>query len=329
MKKSYRLLLLAGIVLAAGIVGFGFYMFVHTVIRNNSISNQETSQRLYAKTLAIDIEEFFEDVEKRMEIISLFPTIKNAERSEKCNQDLQYLLEHNSAVFSNLGRVSKDGIFVCAVNRSIVGEPASKYGDYFQRAKADPEHKAVMSRLIYPTGSGEPVIAVHVPVFNDKGEFNGTIGGAVYFSEFQQHLLNDVKISPRSFVILHDENGDILYHPDPLIRGKNIASKEMMDMFTPRQVMSDFANTIKKGGSGRLQYSLRGQERVAMYERANVIGRHWTAVIAVPRQDLDKSTHDSSVQQLLIAVAILLSLSLCLLTVYVLRTHTKVNLLKW
>lgn len=271
------------------IVGIMVYqLFAHN-LRQATAGDFEKEQKLFTNTATNEIERYFYDVQKRLETIALMPVVRNAQRGENCNQELQNLIVVNSKEFNNLGRISKDGTFICAVNRTIIGEPASKYGTYFDTIAKDPEHKAVMSRLIYPTGSTGPVMAVHVAVYDAQGNFDGTIGGAVYFDELQERVLQDVHLSKNNTIAIYDDNMDILYHPDPLIRSKNLLAPAILGLYSPREVITRFVEDTKKAPAGGvITYSLQGHPRQTAYKSAHVIGRYWTVGIAVPYSDIEQ-----------------------------------------
>lgn len=267
------------------------------------------NQKVFTSTAANGIERYFYDIQKRLETIALMPNVRDAVRSEACNQGLQDILKVNSREFSNLGRIDGNGTFVCAVNRAVVGEPASKYGNYFETIAKDPAHKPVMSRLIYPTGSDSPVVAVHVPVYDSRGVFSGTIGGAVYFKELQERILPDAKISGNSVMALYDNNLDILYHPDPLIRGKNLLAPDILQLYAPRSVINFFADEVRRPpAEGVIQYSLRGKERQTIYKSVHVIGRYWTIGVAVPHEDIQKAVGRQPARHIFTATLLLLVL---------------------
>src|SRR5919202_1755099 len=285
-RKQTSILLTISLAIIATIGGVVAYRVFDAELEEATKSDYENHQKTFASTSAKNIERYFYDIQKRMEIIAQSPVVRDSERSEACNQNLQNILEVNRKELNNLGRINKNGVFECAVNRTIIGEPASKYGNYFETIANDPQHKPVMSPLIFPSGGATGVIAVHVPVYDSNGQFNGTIGGAVYFDELQNQILSGVQLSPNSIVALYDKNLDILSNPDPLLRGKNLLSEDVLSLYTPREKIKDFANKIKAPAEGTITYSFRDVKRQAVYKSVPVIGRHWTILIAVPEDDI-------------------------------------------
>ena len=323
-KKQKRILITAAVAIVAILLGWGAHTAFDSDLEKASSANFKKEQKLLTKTAANEIERYYSDVQKRLEIIAMMPVVRDAVRSETCNQTLQNILQVNSSVFNNLGRVGKDGTFICAVNRTIVGEPAAKYGTYFAEVAKDPEHKPVMSRLIYPSGSGTPVAAVHVPVYDSNGQFNGTIGGAVYFDELEKRILLDKQMTEGSAIALFDNNGDILYHQDPLLRSKNLLSEDVLKPYDPRETITSFVNDVVKGkpSEGEIQFSFKDKSYQSTYKSAQVIGRHWTVRIAVPHEDVHKAVHRETAQQIFLATTALAIIAVTALTYIVLPRNS-------
>lgn len=308
-RKHRQNLLFVLIVLVAGVMGIGVYQLFINDLTQAAATDIERSQKAAATTVAREVERYFYDVQKRMEIIALTPAVRDAVRSEACNQNLQDLLEVNSKELNNLGRINKNGMFECAVNRTIIGEPSSKYGTYFETIAKDPYHQPVMTKLIFPTGAASGVIAVHVPVYNSKSQFNGTIGGAVYFNELQSRILTGVGVTKNSLVSLYDTNFDVIYDADPLVSGKNLLSADVSRYYSPQNATTSISEKIKHPDSEEtLVYNFRGSPYQVIYKKVPVIGRNWTVAVAVPQQDIADAVNRQAATGLFIGVLSLLVL---------------------
>jgi hypothetical protein len=325
LRKYKNGIITTAVVIAASLGGWGVYAVFMENLTAARATEVEVQQKLLTRNAANEIERYYSDAQKRLEIIAQMPSVRNAVRSESCNQELQKMLAVNSAVFNNFGRISVDGTFVCAVNRTIVGEPASKYGTYFDEIAKDPQHKPVFSKLIYPAGSATGVIALHVAVYDAKGNFNGTIGGAVYFEELEKRIVLDKQLTDNSTLAVFDNNGDILYNPDPVLRSKNLLSDDVLQMYAPQQAIKDFTQNIVKGppSEGVLRFTFKGNPHQSTYKSAQVIGRHWTVQIAVPESDLKQSAQRRLAQQLFVGVTIAFVLAATLFTSTKLRQIKK------
>lgn len=313
------------LILASVLLYFVFY----ADLKSSTIQDIEKQQKQVTNIAVGQIEHQLYDLQKRMETIALNPAVRDAQRGESCNQYLQKLVEVNSQEINNLGRVSKDGTFVCAVNRTIIGEPVAKYGDYFEKIKNDPKHTPALSRLISPTGSASRVMALHVPVFDANDQFSGTIGGAIYFDELQKGLLAGTKITQNSVIALYDDNLDVLYNPDPLIIGKKLNAPEVKRLYSPQGALEQLSQKIQQGPKeGTIEYSFRDQPRRATYKSLQIMGRYWTVMVIVPFTDIENAIGRSTAQNLYILLGSLFIITASVATYYALQAKNSKSLQK-
>ena len=174
----------------------------------NDYSNKELSVALQTST---SLQNQVVNITEQMQTLALIPEINNG-TTEECNQRLQQIAKQITTV-SNIGRVGLDKKFRCTLNKALQGSDASKLGPYIDQIFNDPQHTPVMSRLI-KLPSGFYAVAVHIPVYDKEGNFSGTLGGAIYFDQLRDKFLKNIKLSDKSYIVLEDDNGDILYHPD-------------------------------------------------------------------------------------------------------------------
>lgn len=313
--RKYKQYIVAGVaaLILAG-CSAGAYSVFYEDLRKAAVIESTEQQKQLAAIAANEIERYFYDIQKRMETIAVHPTVREAKRGEDCNLQLQKFVELNRQEINNLGRVNKDGMFICAVNRTIIGEPVSKYGSYFAAIANHPQHKPAMSRLILPTGSASPVVALHVPVLNDSGQFDGTIGGAVYFDELQKHILGGTQLSEGSLFSLYDSNLDVLYSPDPLIRGKNLNTPEVKRLYGSPSDAEQFIKAIQAApAQGMTSYELRSEMRRAALVSVEVVGRTWIVEVAVPLQNSSLMARRQTAQNVFVAMSVVIVLASSLL----------------
>lgn len=324
-KYNYKILTTLVALILIG-VGALTYQAFYSTLKTATIDDIQRQQKQLAAIAVGEIEHQFYDLQKRMETIALMPNIKEAKRGDECNQQLQKIVEVNSKEINNLGRIDKNGTFICAVNRTIIGEQASKYGDYFEKIATDPEHKPAISRLISPSGSANQVLALHVPVFDSNGRFNGTIGGAIYFDELQKQVLASTHVTQNSVVALYDDNGDVLYNPDPLLRGKNLNAPEVKNLYTSSGATERLIQIVSQPQTeGIIEYSLRNEPRLAAHKAATIMGRQWTVMVIVPLKDSEGLVARQSAHALFIGLCIVLIITATTLSYIVLRSKAIQN----
>src|SRR5688572_12026522 len=77
------------VAIIAGLISWAMFLYTSYAMENRAIAEAHKNQGLYAAQAAGSIERFLYDVQKRMETIALMPIVRDAQRSESCNQNLQ------------------------------------------------------------------------------------------------------------------------------------------------------------------------------------------------------------------------------------------------
>lgn len=69
------------------------------------------------------------------------------------------------------------------------------------------------------------IILISIPVFDDKGEYFGFLGGTIYLSE-DNSIKDTLSLHPKhavdSYVYVVDSEGNIIYHPEKNRIGDNV-----------------------------------------------------------------------------------------------------------
>jgi len=200
------------------------------------------------------------------------------------------------------------------------------YGQYIHDLINDPEHKPVMSRANHPKGEPNTLAAaLHVPVYED-GVFKGTLGGAIYFNKFQDAYLRNIKFGNNGFAVLMDDNGHILYHPDPKQNGENLLDPKIISLFEPQSVMRQLVRDVQAGKSGSFKYKVNGMSKVGLYKTfgvPDVKNRYWAVVVAIPVEDLQAAVNEAGINRTFIVLVLLFSFIIALLTFLSLHNSIK------
>jgi HAMP domain-containing protein len=270
-------------------------MTVGSVVISQSIKNKLSTnlieqfylqEELIARQTALTLENYVLNIVDELLIIAQLPELIDG-TIEECNAKLEQILGMTQLKVGNLGRVNKEGIFKCSVNKALVGVDAKKLGDYIPKILNDLEHKPVISRAFVPPGTTSYVSAVHVPVYK-ADEFMGTMGGAIYFDELGEKILKDSKPSEKGAVVLVDDDGTILYHPIKQLVGKNIESEEIQKLNNYEHTFKGILDLALKGETGTVQYFFNGAEKIAAFTPVQILPDHvWMAIVTVPLSDID------------------------------------------
>ncbi len=312
MSKKTTVFIFTVVFVTIFLVG-GYFIVkqIYNNLLNNLINQYAQEQLVLGKQTANILETEVKSTEEKLKLIAKIPEIKNGDQAS-CNKKLQEVLALNTRI-SNIGRVDVNKKFKCSINKALVGSDAQKLGPYINDIFNDPKHQTVMSRIIkVPTGGY--AVAVHVPVFDDKNAFIGTVGGAIYFEEFSSKFLQNIKISNNGYIVLQDDDGTIFYHPQKELIGQNRRPKNSAEEATASAITSLITKASKDGSSGVSRYisSLDNTEKVGAYVPANIFpNRKWIVIVTVPVEaiqnwDLIKHAKDSFKYLLLIIIAFII-----------------------
>jgi signal transduction histidine kinase len=225
-------------------------------------------------------------IQEKLTLISKIPQVQDPTSADQCNEQLQETFEIMERKVGNLGRVNTNRIFACSLNKALIGLPAEQLGQYITDIFTDPDHKTVMSRVILPPGSSSFIIALHIPVLNQAGQFDGTLGGAIYMDQLESKYFRDIRLSPNGHIVLLDDNGDILYHPYRDLIGKNYNSDEFKKYASP----TAYQDIIEMGKSVQphtARYIFDGEEKVGAAAPVEILpNRTLIVLVTTPVKDI-------------------------------------------
>lgn len=230
-------------------------------------------------------------LQDKLLIISELPEIKQPTSTSACNLSLQTLTNKMLVKANNLGRVSREGNFICSLNPTLINTRAANLGAYIDDIFSDPAHKPVMSRATKVPNVEGSIFAIHVPVYNNLGDFSGTIGGAIYFNYLKESYLENITFPNQGYLTIYDDNADVLYHPRKEIIGQNLFSENIQSLLGNNEVVNTkFREAVSENLIGRTRYQLEGSDRIAVFYPIEVFpGRKWIVVVVTPTQEIENS----------------------------------------
>jgi signal transduction histidine kinase len=304
----------------------GWFVLAQVKSRLVHVSKEEYKQQqtLLANQIVDTLRNNIVNVQNQLRVMATMPEVKDIDNIERCNSKLTELLEINQKQLGNLGRTDPGGRFACSVNRAIIGQDSAQYGAYIRDLINDPQHMPVMSRMTQPTGANTLATGLHVPVYEGDA-FRGTLGGALYFSKFQDAYLRGIKFGNNGHVVLMDDNGDILYHPSKDQNGKNLLDPKVLAFFEPQETMRQLLKDVQVGKSGTFDYSIGGTQKVGLYKTFKLpdMNRHWAVVVTIPAEDLEHVVDKAGINTIFFVLVCLFSLTTGLLTFVSLRIIRK------
>jgi signal transduction histidine kinase len=255
-------------------------------LKQNLLQTYSEQEQLVGNEVSSTLTTSVSGLEHSLEIMALNPAIESNSQSVCFPAIMKY---YNSVQLGvdNLVRVNTNGQFFCSINTKLDGTPASNLGPYITDMINDPTHAPVMSNYIENVpGTPGNVIALHVPVYDSNGKFQGSLGGAIYLSRLASLYLNKIKFANTGYASLVDQNGDILYSHVPGNVGKNFFSSTIQKNFPN----SDLENKVKaaaKGQSSIVEYTRSGVQKIASVQPIPILPNHnWVVIVTVPTNEV-------------------------------------------
>lgn len=309
--SKYKIYILIACIVGVVIIIGGYLttIVIRDRLNENLIDNYAANEETIAGFIAKSLEAEIRATENQLILMAEDPLISDGTKDE-CVAAIKKDLENTNSKLGNVGRVDKDGVFRCSINTALIGTAASKLGPYITDIFSDPEHTPVMSRVIKAPGATSLLTALHVPVWNQAGVFDGTLGGAIYLTNLQEKYLKDVIFAKRGFVVLVDDDGTILYHKRDELIGAKLDSPAFAEIIGDVNSFQAMIDSVKEGKSGIREYHSNTEEtKVAGFAPVEVIpGRTWLVMVTVPVSDIETDLQAIGVHSLLQWIWILLTL---------------------
>lgn len=151
----------------------------------------------------------------------------------------------------------------------------------------------------YLANTGNLVVLISNPIFDNKGVYKGVVDGTIYLESNNslKRLINQHEFLDDSSVFVVDRSGTIIYHPDPNRINESIADHPLVQ-------------NIMKGKSGSAQIiNNRGTEYFSGYAFVEntgwgVIAQTPTSVIEEPLRTLTQKTLFQSLPLLLVVLVL-------------------------
>lgn len=293
-KLSVKLIAILIIIIAGGLLLLVWMLSQNTktTIEDTVVTQFEDLEMQLAQEAARILEHHINNVKNTLELATEVPEIKNGS-PEECNSKIEELFENLNLEISNIGRVNTDGAFDCSIDPSIIGEDATQF-EHINEILLDPEHNAVIGRMLLLEDNDlnlRYVVSMHVPIYNDSDEFTGTLGAAIYLDEIEEEALTDIQeiISPQDgYIVLYDDNGDILYHPFADYVGGNAYDEDIRAVYAQSAELEDMIDHVLNLETGSARYLFYGDYKLATYTAIEVFpGRYWSVIVTTPLENIE------------------------------------------
>lgn len=280
IKKRFVLLLtfFGAFILATGIA---LTSAAENLITRNltkiELQNEVEKANQTGKTLEIN----FSDLEDKINLMALNPDIKSG-TPEACSRASKELTDLVHSKLSNFGRIPLNRVIDCAATNDSIGTNTTgipSVDEVFSR------QKLTLGRIKFSTIYQKYLFSLHTPLFNKNGKFIGTVGGTIYLDDLRSYYLVPLGLYNSSFLVLIDDNGDILNHPDSSLIGKNLLNEPGAD----KRLVEVFKKTLARETPEEQKID-KGENEPYLTSSVSEIfpGRKWVVISLIPKAQISK-----------------------------------------
>ncbi len=262
---------------------------------DNQLKSQYIEKSLEsAKHLGMMIKNDINIVQEKLNILSQNTEVMSTS-TEECSKKLESIFNNLNKKVDNLGRMNKKGIFDCSVNKNIIGLDGKQFPHLDEIIKT---HKPVFGDIFFSPTDKRYVTSLHIPLENESGEFIGTLGGAVYFDELGDKYLKGAQLSENGFVMVLDQNGNILYHPEKDHLGEGLVELEKKHGGVGMSKLLGIDSNSSGGFVSDVTYD--GINYLTTQNNFEVFpGKFWDIIFFTPKSDIKKSVEEFGVDYFL------------------------------
>ncbi len=243
-------------------------------LKNTLTENHLENNYRYAKKVSLNTNVLLDDIQHNLS------TLAEIISHQEFNQiDLDNWRTGNSGYYNSLFTTDANGVVqlmspqVIPNNKSGV-QPGTKIKSKLME-QALKNKKPFISNP-YLANTGNLIVLISYPIFDDEGVYKGVIDGTIYLESNNslKRLINHHEFLDDSSVFVVDRSGTIIYHPDPSRINESIADHPLVQ-------------NIMKGKSGSAQIiNNRGTEYFSGY--AFVENTGWGIIAQTPTSVIDE-----------------------------------------
>lgn len=231
---------------------------------------------------AQQIDDFFKDLKKDIELLSEYPFIQLAflqfEFGQKLDTVQRVLTDYQKKnnYFNRIYLVGLNGIPIISDSGS---DPAVEYSLSSEWFQATLDKGLYLSEIFFPGDGRIPKMILSKPVydFEDHRKKVGLLVFDIKLSSFTQ-FVSSLKIGEKGYAFLWDHNGYILYHPDRHYLFNEEIIEKGDDAFR------SLLNKMSRGEKGFGSYSLSGVQKNMFFTPCRI--KNWSVAIALETSKL-------------------------------------------
>lgn len=175
--------------------------------------------------------------------------------------------------------------------------------DWYIQAKE--EGKTIWTEPYIDAETGEVVVTVASPIFNDSSKLIGVVGIDIELITLTGKL-GDIKIGQSGYPVLVSDNLEILTHKNPEMVGTKVAVPELIEV-------------MENQDTGNIVYKYEGADKFASFKRLDVI--NWMVLVTMDEGEIDVMTRP--IMTSMIVLVVLFSLIASGVASYISRRFVK------
>lgn len=212
---QFKIMLMAvsGIMVTALFIGIADYFATKSVVETSFIERMEQTKEVTNRLIKSWIDERrgeARNLSNNKVIIDFLA--EGAPASELENViDVLYASQQIHDWYEAIGVYNLDGLAVATPDRHLIGVLSVKDRAYFQESI---KGNTYVTGVEISRGSGEPVFFVSTPIIKDSRVI-GSLAYVTFISRFNERFVSPIQVGKTGSVIIYDDKGVILAHPDP------------------------------------------------------------------------------------------------------------------
>ncbi len=281
--KSLNKLLVIPILLLIFFIG---YFLVYSNIKTRTINEFNNEQLILAKTASQGISAFFNDSKADLTFLSKLDEIINA--SNEGEKIMKAFFDTREEIISGITRIDSNGVILATFpfNQSAIGKNIS-YQNHVSKVLST--HQPVLSD-VFMSVQNFLAIALHIPVFDNEGEFKGSIAILIPMDKLGERYLEKIKTRGSGETWLLSEKGTEIYCSISEHTGKpflNDADQDTTATTLLKNISEHISGTTKsihhlETKNGKKVYN----EQYITFYRTPIENTYWTILISCHEKDI-------------------------------------------
>lgn len=213
IQRNIILMAVAGIVVTALLIGIADYRATRRFVESSFVDSMDQTKEITNRLIRSWIEERRNEARNlaNNRIIIDFLAQGNPEDDLEAVIDVLFTSQKINNWYEAIAVYNTAGMAVATPDRHLIGVLNVKDRKYFQEAL---KGNTYVSGVEISRGSGNPVFFVATPVYRDS-VIVGAMAYVTSISEFNRRFISPVQIGKSGAIVIYDDAGSILAHPDP------------------------------------------------------------------------------------------------------------------